>query len=63
MEWIKNNPQRKRIPKELYYDDYQTDRDEFGNTPLMLWIQWHKGIDIPKKLYYKGYQTDKNVED
>lgn len=26
------------IPKELHYDDWQTDRDKSGHTPLMLWI-------------------------
>ena len=55
MEWIKEHPQRKKIPKELYYKNFETDKDVFGRTPLMLWIEYHKGIDIPKKFYYKGY--------
>ena len=55
MEWIKEHPQRKKIPKELYYNGYQTDKDELGRTPLMLWKQYHKGIDIPKKFYYWCY--------
>lgn len=55
MKWIKEHPERKNIPKELYYDYYRIDKDVNGNTPLMLWIQYHKGIDIPKKFYYGGY--------
>ena len=27
------------IPQELYYQDYQTDKDEDGQTPLMYWIE------------------------
>lgn len=28
----------KDIPKELFYDGWQTERDNYDNTPLMLWI-------------------------
>ena len=36
------------IPKELYYDGWQTYKDDyFEYTPLMTWIENRRGEDIP----------------
>ncbi len=35
------------IPEELYYPNYQTDKDEYGQTPLMLWIEYRRRENIP----------------
>ena len=54
MFWIKYVPEE-FIPKELYYDGYQMDKDNHDRTPLMLWIEYHEyKKDIPEKLYYDG---------
>lgn len=61
MIWIKYHKQdgNIKIPKELKYPDWRKDRDYSGETPLMLWISYHKE-PIPQELYYDGYQMDKN---
>lgn len=38
------------IPYDLYYHNYQTDRDKHGQTPLMIWIEYRRGENIPKEL-------------
>lgn len=38
----------------MFYDGYQTDKDDYGYTPLMEWIIEHKDEDIPKEMYYDG---------
>ena len=41
MSWIVNR-KGEDIPKELYYEGWQTDKDKdiFTQTPLMLWIDY-----------------------
>ena len=41
-------------------DNYQTYKDEYGETPLMFWIRERQGEAIPECLYYDGGQTDRN---
>lgn len=49
------------IPQEMYYDDWQRDKNDNGETALMLWIKYHHPReDIPKDFYYEGCQKDKN---
>ncbi len=48
------------IPYDLYYHNYQTDRDKDGQTPLMQWIENRRGEPIPKELFYDGWQIDKD---
>ena len=44
------------IPEKLFYDGYQSDKDELGRTPLMIWIEFQYRIkEIPKCLLYQGY--------
>lgn len=59
MAWIIRR-KSKPIPKELYYDVCQTDRNEYGRTPLMLWVKHRPGEDIPNELLYDGYKTDRD---
>lgn len=47
------------IPAQLFYDNWQTDKDDFDQTPLMIWIEYNVDDPIPKELYYDGYQTDR----
>lgn len=50
MIWIEAD-RNENIPKELLYDNYQTDKDKYGKTPLMLWIRYHrKNENIPEEL-------------
>ncbi len=42
MCWIEYRP-GEDIPKELYYDGYQTDKDNYGWSPLMFWIIYRPG--------------------
>ena len=67
MLWIKYR--REDIPQEFFYTGYQTDKDRFDRTPLMLWIENRKGEDgdhrspqqpIPECLYYDDWKTDKD---
>lgn len=46
------------IPENLYYDNWQTDKDDFDQTPLMIWIEYNVDDPIPEQLFYDGYQTD-----
>ena len=54
------------IPQELKYPDYQSDKDDAGQTPLMYWIiQGHNEDEdtqqpIPQELLYPGYPTDRD---
>ena len=43
------------IPNELKYSGWQTDKDEYQHTPLMLWIKQRDGEPIPNCLYYKDW--------
>ena len=47
MLWIEYR-KGENIPKDLYYQNYQTYKDKSGKTPLMYWIRYHQGEDIPK---------------
>ena len=39
----------------MYYNGYQTDKDDNGQTPLMLWIEYRSDETIPKEdLFYDG---------
>lgn len=38
MMWIRYQQYNKNIPKELYYEGYQMDKNKDGQTPLMMWI-------------------------
>ena len=58
MLWIRECSED--IPQELYYDDYQMDKDKDGNTPLMMWIMARHNEDIPQELLYPGWQCDRN---
>lgn len=51
MLWIKDR-QKQDIPKELYYDGWQTDNDVDDQTPLMLWIKHRPNEPIPEEFYY-----------
>ena len=62
MIWIKER-RGKTIPQDLYYPDYQTDKDRWCRTPLMIWVKYRRGEAIPQDLYYPGYQTDKDYYD
>ena len=44
----------------MYYDGWQTDKDNCDKTPLMLWIEERRGEAIPECLYYDDWQTDKD---
>ena len=44
----------------MYYEGYQTDKDDDDRTPLMLWIFCRRYEAIPEELYYPNYQTDKD---
>jgi hypothetical protein len=59
MYWIayRNN---EPIPEELKYPDWKTDKDDYGNTPLMLWIQYRNNEQLPEELKYSGWKTDKD---
>lgn len=59
MTWIRSRNYY-NVPKELYYDGWQTDRNKDGDTPLMLWIHTYPSENIPQELFYTGYKTDKN---
>ena len=48
------------IPEDFEYPDWQTDRDDYDNTPLMLWIISRKGEPIPEDFEYPDWQTDRN---
>ena len=61
MYWIKYR-RGEAIPKELYYLNCQTDKDDDGRTPLMIWIEECPDEAIPQELYYEGYQTDRNED-
>ena len=39
MLWI-GDRRDEPIPQELYYDEYKLIRNNNGQTPLMLWIEW-----------------------
>lgn len=43
------------IPQELLYTGYQTDKNKYGQTPLIYWIEERRGEDIPQELYYPNY--------
>ena len=47
------------IPKELFYDGWKTRKDDYEYTPLMYWIEYHKGQPIPDEFKYPGWQTDR----
>lgn len=59
MLWIKHH-KSENIPEELYYTGYQTDKDEYGYTPLMLWVENCHDKNIPRQLYYNNWQVDEN---
>ena len=46
MLWIKER-RGKTIPQDLYYPDYQTDKDRWCRTPLMIWVKYRRGETIP----------------
>ena len=46
MLWIKEG-RGKAIPQDLYYPNCQTDKDNRGRTPLMLWVEHREDEDIP----------------
>ena len=60
MDWVKYHPGDEPIPKELYYDGYQTDKGYNSRTPLMNWIAFHSSDPIPQELFYDGCQTDRD---
>lgn len=53
MIWIEAD-RNETIPKELLYPGWQTDKDKYGKTPLMMWIRYRYNRDIPEELYYDG---------
>lgn len=46
MSWIENR-ENEAIPECLIYDNYPTDKDKNGHTPLMLWIEKRPNEAIP----------------
>lgn len=38
------------IPYELFYDNYQIDKDKRNKTPLMLWTEYRRSEAIPSVL-------------
>ena len=48
------------IPEDMYYPDWQSDRDVYGRTPLMLWIYYREGEPIPEDMYYPGWEADRD---
>jgi len=71
--WIRYriNEQQSGMPEELKYSGWQTDKDWFGRTPLMQWIEFRyddliRGGPlepyscIPEELKYPRWQTDKD---
>lgn len=64
MEWIENHQKYdgEKIPEQLFYDGYQTDKNKYNETPLILWITYRTNKPIPEELYYEGCQTDKSYE-
>lgn len=63
MRWIECEYQREDIPECLFYDGYQIDKDDEDKTALMLWIQYHKNMNMPEKLFYKNWWIDKDGYD
>ena len=59
MIWIEHR-QGEAIPECLYYDDWQTDKDDIGRTPLLIWFKWRPKEAIPQELYYPGWKNDKH---
>ena len=61
MLWIHTYPSED-IPEYLQYDGWKTDRNNRGQTPLMIWIDYSKDDvdDVPECLLYPGCQTDKD---
>ncbi len=45
---------KETIPQELLYPGYRTDKNNYGQTPLMYWIESRHGGAIPDCLYYTG---------
>ena len=39
----------------MMYPGFQTDKNLYDRTPLMLWIIHRPGEDIPKELLYDDY--------
>lgn len=62
MLWIEHR-EGEAIPDCLLYDDYQTDKNNRAETPLMCWIKYRSEQPIPEQLYYEGYQTDRDKWD
>ena len=52
MLWIRFCP-NEPISQELYYEGYQTDRDENRETPLFYWIKYRLDETIPQEMYYE----------
>ena len=58
MLWIEYRSHDKHIPQELYYEGYKTDKDHYGRTPLMIWLDCRQDKRIPKELYYNDCCID-----
>ena len=46
MIWI-DRRYNEAIPECLYYEGWITDKDSYGQTPLMIWVKNRKGETIP----------------
>lgn len=57
--WIIHR-KKQNIPKQLFYENCQTHKTIYGQTPLMEWIIHRCGEPIPDELYYPGWQTDRD---
>ena len=61
MLFIENTRHVKYIPKHFLYDNYRKDRNDDGETPLMIWLRTRPNQQIPKELFYKDYGLDTNI--
>ena len=41
MMWVNNQYEDDILPEELFYDGWQTDRNNDNKTLLMMWIEQH----------------------
>lgn len=51
MLWIQYR-KNKDIPEDLYYDHCNTDKDNYNQTPLMLWKEYRPMKNHPLELMY-----------
>lgn len=54
MLWIEER-RGEDIPQDLYYPNYELDKDDDGRTPLMLWIKNRRYKAIPGDMKYPGW--------